>query len=269
MGSGLNVGLLHANVGGNSNHDAYSPCSVEDLTSIGFDYWALGHVHTRDVLRGSNPAIVYPGNPQGRQPNESGVHGVYLVEMDEGGGSRLDFRPTNTVRWEAVQVSIAEFDSEEEVLKAIDQVAQLTLESSVGIPIVMRITLTDRGSMHRFLRRPGTSEELLEWLNAKYAHSTPWLWCERIQIDTLSPIDRSQVAQREDFTGDLVRLASQMRNSPSALTELQESLGDLYLNSNASSYLRLALPAESELRELLTAAEDECVDALVDDEEEG
>lgn len=43
----FNIGLLHANVNNNTQHDAYAPCSLSDLESTNMDYWALGHVHTR------------------------------------------------------------------------------------------------------------------------------------------------------------------------------------------------------------------------------
>ncbi len=88
---GFNVGLLHANVGGNPNHGSYSPCSVTDLEETSIDYWALGHVHTRQVLRQQGPAVVYPGNPQGRHPNKPGARGVYLVEVDDAGAVRMNF----------------------------------------------------------------------------------------------------------------------------------------------------------------------------------
>ena len=35
---GFNIGLLHANVGGNPNHDSYAPCSVTDLMDNEIDY---------------------------------------------------------------------------------------------------------------------------------------------------------------------------------------------------------------------------------------
>jgi DNA repair exonuclease SbcCD nuclease subunit len=41
------VGLLHTNVGGAEGHANYAPCTVEELSARGLDYWALGHVHTR------------------------------------------------------------------------------------------------------------------------------------------------------------------------------------------------------------------------------
>ena len=85
----FNIGLLHANVGGNPNHGSYAPCTVADLEDAGMDYWALGHVHTRQTLREQGPTIAYSGNPQGRHPNETGARGVYLVEVDDYGAVRL------------------------------------------------------------------------------------------------------------------------------------------------------------------------------------
>ncbi len=263
---GLNIGLLHANVGGNPNHDPYSPCAVHDLENIDIDYWALGHVHARQVLREARPAIVYPGNPQGRHPNEIGSHGAYLVEIDESDAVRLDFHPTDVVRWDTREINIAELDSEHKLLDAIDELASCTLDAADGLPVVLRLKLTGRGPMHRPLNRPGIVDEILERLNEEYASAQPWLWCARIELDTASSVDREQVARREDFIGDLVRLGTEMRQRPNALAELRELLRELYIASNASQYLRSFLPSDDELRELLTAAEDECLAALMDDE---
>ena len=91
--SAFTIGLLHANVGGNTDHALYAPCSLEDLAQSGIDYWALGHVHTRQVLRERTPTVVYPGNPQGRHPNETGARGVYLVEVDDYRQRRPGFSP--------------------------------------------------------------------------------------------------------------------------------------------------------------------------------
>ena len=45
----FNIGLLHTSGSGPSAHATYAPCSVNDLTAKGYDYWALGHVHTRST----------------------------------------------------------------------------------------------------------------------------------------------------------------------------------------------------------------------------
>ena len=76
------------------------------------------------------------------------------------------------------------------------------------------------------------------------------------------------MAQREDFAGDLARLSGELRGDPDALVELRDALRTLYVNSNAAPYLRGYLPSDTELRELLAAAEDECLAALVEEEDE-
>ena len=44
------IAMLHANIGRQTGHADYAPAPVTDLTDSGFDYWALGHVHTCAVL---------------------------------------------------------------------------------------------------------------------------------------------------------------------------------------------------------------------------
>ena len=273
LSNGFNVGLLHANVGGNTGHDNYSPCTVSDLAETAIDYWALGHVHTRQVLRQERPTVVYPGNPQGRHPLETGARGVYLVEVDDYGAVSLDFHPVDMVRWETLEVGIAGLDTEQELLDAVDSAAASCADAAGGRSVVFRLTLTGRGPLHRWLRSAGTVDELRERVNEQYAPSTisgqAWLWCERIRADTASPVDREQVALREDFAGDLARLSGELREDPDALGELRDALRTLYANSNAAPYLRGYLPSDGELLELLDAAEDECLASLVNDEDEG
>ena len=279
ISAGFSIGLLHANVGGNTGHDNYSPCTVTDLAETAIDYWALGHVHTRQALRQERPTVVYPGNPQGRHPLETGARGVYLVEVDDYGAVNLDFRPVDVVRWETLEVGIAGLETEQELLDAVDFAVASCANAAGGRSVVFRLTLSGRGPLHRWLRSAGTMDELRERINEQYPPSTSsalptspgrgWLWCERIQADTASPVDREQVVRREDFAGDLARLGGELREDPVALGELRDVLRALYVNSNAAPYLRGYMPSDGELRELLAAAEDECLASLVNEEDEG
>ena len=81
----FNIGMLHCNVGGMEGHDNYAPCSVDDLVGIGLDYWALGHIHMRQTLLEKSPAIIYPGNIQGRDPGETGARGCLIVDVGADG----------------------------------------------------------------------------------------------------------------------------------------------------------------------------------------
>ena len=195
-GGGFGIGLLHANVGGNLDHDSYAPCSVADLAETAIDYWALGHVHTRQVMRQERPTVVYPGNPQGRHPLETGARGVYLVEVDDYGAVSLDFRPVDVVRWETLAVDIAGLEAEQELLDAVDAAVAFCADAAGGRSVVFRLTLSGRGPLHRWLRSAGTLDELRERVNEQYAPSTSsgqaWLWCERMRADTESPVDRGQ-----------------------------------------------------------------------------
>ena len=256
---GFSIGLLHANVGGNVDHDSYAPCSVSDLEETGIDYWALGHVHTREVIRREYPAIVYPGNPQGRHPNETGERGVYLVEVDESGAVELEFRALDVVRWEKRHLDIVDLGDEQRVLDEIFDVARSVLEGAGGRPVVLRLVLGGRGAMDQWLRRPSTVEDVLEQLNGEYAGGHPWLWCERIALETGSSVDREQVVQREDFAGDLARLVDELAGSPEALDELRQPLRDLYETQRARRYLRDLLPGDDELKSIIADAEEECL----------
>ena len=80
----FNIGLLHTSADGRSpEHARYAPCSIEALTDKGYGYWALGHVHKRDVLR-ADPHIVFPGNLQGRFFRETGPKGATVVRVSNG-----------------------------------------------------------------------------------------------------------------------------------------------------------------------------------------
>ena len=265
--SRFNIGLLHANVGGNPNHDSYAPCSVSDLEDTDIDYWALGHVHTREILRKEEPAIVYPGNPQGRHPNELGSRGVYLVEVDDSGEIKLDFRPVDIIRWARKELDIADFNDEQGMLNAIYGMADEAMEESEGKPVVLRAVLRGRGEMNRWLRSPGTLDDILEQLSYEYSDGLPWLWCERIQLETAPAVNHEQVIQREDFVGDLARLADELISSPEDLEGLRASLRDLYDTQRARRYLRDLLPDSEELKRLVSEAEAECLSELVDTEE--
>ncbi len=267
--AGFNVGLLHANVGGHPDHDSYAPCSVADLVATGLDYWALGHVHTRNVLRQEMPAIVYPGNSQGRSPRETGERGVYLVEVNHFGGVRLDFCPVDVVRWELLEINVTGLTSEQELLNAVDEAIVSCSDASGGRPVVFRLTLTGRGTLNRWIRSAGTLEHLRERINDEHDHASRWLWCERIQVDTGPPVDRKRAALREDFAGDLARLSAELREDPEAMEGLRRSLQVLYNSTNARPYLGNGfLPSGDDLLALLAEAEDECLCALVDDEDE-
>ena len=165
-------------------------------------------------------------------------------------------------------MDIAGLEDEQGLLNAIDDAAVSCGVSTGGRPVVFRLALTGRGPLHRRLRREGTVDHIQERLNEQFANAQPWLWCERIQVTTAAPVSIDRIADREDFVGDLARLARELRESSEGLAELQGLLQGLYGSNRARRYLRGLLPENDELLELLSAAEEECIAELVDDEDD-
>ncbi|HHD57358.1 MAG TPA: DNA repair exonuclease, partial [Desulfobulbaceae bacterium] len=70
----VNIGLLHTALAGRDGHEPYAPCTPGELADKGYDYWALGHVHQREIVD-KDPWIVFAGNLQGRHIRETGPRG--------------------------------------------------------------------------------------------------------------------------------------------------------------------------------------------------
>ena len=262
----FNIGLLHANVDSNPAHDSYAPCTLNDLKDTGIDYWALGHVHTRQVLSEANPTVLYPGNPQGRHPNEPGARGVYLVEVTDAGHVSLDFRAVDVVRWATLEIDIRALETEQSLVDKIEQEVSLCQDDADGRDIIFRLVLNGRGPLHDSLRRPGFIDDLAERVNETGLRRRPFLWCERIRASTASLIDREQQRQRSDFVGDLVRLCDELQVTPDSLSEIREKLQELYGRGNAGRYLNQYAPTEDDLLELMVSAEAACLAELLDED---
>ncbi len=143
----FSIALLHASVGGDPNHEPYSPTTTAKLESLGFDYYALGHIHTRQVVS-ADPYIVYSGNSQGLspKPSELGLKGCYEVQVDKDQGPRLTFVQLGPVVFSHVKVDISDSDSLPEITDLISSAAEKFVSSEYldteTAAVVLRVTLT-------------------------------------------------------------------------------------------------------------------------------
>jgi DNA repair exonuclease SbcCD nuclease subunit len=220
-GGVYSIALLHANVGRQSGHADYAPASLTDLTESGFDYWALGHVHTRAVLS-SSPAIVYPGNPQGRHAREAGPRGCFQVDVDTGGRTHLKFIETDVVRWVGLDVSITDHTRMDGLLDRLRGCAGEIAGEFEG-PTVIRCRITGNGSLHTDLQREGVREELEHELATSFE-------IESLRIATGPEVDRERLMETEPLVGDLLRLIERARDDSEYRDHLAESLGPLFRN---------------------------------------
>lgn len=104
------IGMLHGSLTGLKNpHENYAPFTVQELLAKNYDYWALGHIHKRQVIH-ENPVIAYCGNSQGRHRNEAGPKGYYLVSEEQ---QQLvpQFYETAPIDWQTVVIELKQTDS--------------------------------------------------------------------------------------------------------------------------------------------------------------
>lgn len=202
----IQVGVLHANVGAQPGHEPYAPCSLDDLRATGLDYWALGHVHTRQVLAGPDPWVAYPGNLQGRspKPSEQGAKGALLVDL---AGASIPAEPAflalDVVRFVGVDLDVSGLADVGELADALGERAAALRTEHTGRSLVVRARLTGRTALRQDLRRPGLLEELRGEL--QQADERPFLWWDRVEDRTLPEADLDAAAVADDLTGHVLR----------------------------------------------------------------
>jgi exonuclease SbcD len=264
-GPGFHIGLLHANVGSDTGHEPYAPCSLEDLLKPEMDYWALGHVHRRRVLSQNLPFVLYSGNTQGRNMKETGEKGCYLVKVGEDKDVEMEFHATDVIRWTTQDLPIHDLQSEQDLINALDQVCLDISKRESGRPAIARITLSGRGPLYKFLRRPDTVYDLLEVLHEMGMSYSPFVWVEQIQLRVNPEIDPEARMKERDFLGDLLRYSRELSGDEHFMELVREDLAPLFEDSRVRRFLDF--PEEEKLKDLLKEAEKICLENL--DGEEG
>ncbi len=260
-GAPFTIGLLHCNVGGNPNHDNYAPCTLDDLKLTALDYWALGHVHTRQTLRRHGPAVVYPGNIQGRHPNEDGPRGCMMVDVSEEGNINTRFHPLDVVRWEPTDIDISDIASIDKLQDAIEQRLDDLAVKAEGRDVVCSLTLSGRGTMHAELVRSGAVEDLLAELRTT-ASESPWVWVERIYDATRPEMDLRSRAEADDFLGATLRTAEEALEDREGVRELAKVVGEVFTGRKNG----LPAPTDEQVRSWTAEARWELAELLEPEE---
>lgn len=180
----FNLGILHTSLSGNPDHAEYVPCSPTQLIDRGYHYWALGHVHTPAVVCES-PAIVFPGNIQGRSVKETGPRGCYLVTVTDDHRATPHFMPLDDVRWHVLPLDCSRAESISDLIEdAIETLRERA--ASEDCPIMVRLRLEGHTPLHREL--VATGESLRDRLvNAANTATGRRAWLEKVVLETAPP----------------------------------------------------------------------------------
>lgn len=185
------IGLLHGYQEGNySEHDRYAPFTLSELKSKQYDYWALGHIHKRQVLS-QHPLIVYPGNTQGRNRTESGSKGCYLVGL-ENQTEKIEFYPLAPIEWKTIEVSLKNKQTLQEVYQVLNEV--ISQHQKTTHSILLTIELTDTESLMENVLRKLHQGDLLEGLQ-EITHSIPFVFVNQLSIQVKKEVNLPSLIQ--------------------------------------------------------------------------
>ena len=224
--SGLfNIGILHTSLSGSTDHDVYAPCSLTDLTSRHYQYWALGHIHKRIILS-EDPWIVYPGNLQGRDAKETGPKGAMLVEYEGTSVLSADFMALDVVRWQQVEVDLSGKESTGDLVEALRGALSGATLGTEGRPVAVRLLLTGETPLLPLLEQ---KPEFLRQTVLELADeiSEDGLWIEKIKNETTRP-DQKKKESGPEPNDDLLTIMREVAHDPTSLIPfLSDELGAL------------------------------------------
>lgn len=264
---GFNIGLIHANVDNDPKHDPYAPCSSKDLVNTGYDYWALGHVHTRNIVRDHKPFIVYPGNTQGRHVNEPGPRGIIYVNVDEMGEIDTEFVSMDIIRFESIEFTCEKIESINQLESEIKDRFDKTLQNAKKRHVIVELKLIGSTVIDEDLKKPDFELQFKEIINEELGRQSPFLWCANIKIATTALYNRDELINRDDFIGELVRLNDKIRTDDREFESFLQDCNDIYAKGSMKNYLNsIEEMDKSILYELILESEQHYLPKLLEDE---
>jgi DNA repair exonuclease SbcCD nuclease subunit len=204
----FNIGLLHTACG-QGGHENYAPCDLADLERLEYEYWALGHVHMRQILC-EKPWVVFPGNLQGRHVKEEGPKGASLVTVR---GLRVAATPEpvafDVIRWQRLDVDLTGAPTlqaaQDRTRFALDEAALL----ADGRMLIVRITLVGECAVHADLARsPEKTREEMRAAALDVA-APDQLWIEDVRIATRPALDLAAMRAQPGPVGALIHALEQ------------------------------------------------------------
>ena len=217
------VALLHTQVHatpGSEAHHAYAPSELTFLTRAGYDYWALGHVHVKQLLS-EDPPVVYPGSLQGRTHTDTGPRGAYLVDLTDRAAPALVFRSLAHVRWETLRVGgLQDADSLDRLERKITlawRALRAQEATPAGMEWMVRVALDGPTPLWKELRREEDRDVL-----AREIRELLGVLDVTVLADAVHPVVAvEEHRRRTDVLGEALRLLEAVRRGEERLPDFE------------------------------------------------
>ena len=251
----VNVGVLHTSLAGDPHHDSYAPTSLATLVSKGYDYWALGHIHQRAILRESDPCVAYAGNTQGRHVRETGAKGCLVVQIDRGVPPQVTFHATDTVRWFHSTVELAAEDGREGLYDAARRALEECVSAAGGRTAAVRLSFRGATRAHAELCDAASIVETEAEIRSNIAPEVGAVWVEKVHLHLTPPIDVDALRRGNDLLAALLGTIDACASNDEALVELSSVLAPLQKHAKSLRDAGIELDSPENLRRWVRAAE--------------
>jgi exonuclease SbcD len=259
--SPVSIAVLHGTVGIAGPHENYAPFKVKDVMNMGFTYWALGHIHKRQIINESNPVVVYPGNPQGRDFGETGAKGCYLIEIDAERNVNLKFIPVQLIRFEEIEINLTDQDKIDKLWDEIEKNKNSIKDYNKEVSYILRVNLTGRTSLHSHLNKQGELEKLKAHFNEGQLDKIYFTWIDRFELNTRPVIDVEQIKKGNDFIAEILKAFNEYEADLNRLEELVNNIDEEFMTYHIRE--EIAELPKNEQMEILEKAKWKILDQLI------
>lgn len=221
----FNIGLLHTSLDGREGHANYAPCSLDDLNSKDYQYWALGHVHKQEIVQ-EEPFVVFPGCIQGRHIREAGPKGCVLVTVNDDNDAEIEMVSLDVLRWSKLAIDLTDIDDSHEVLECVRKGIEHERELAEDRPLATRILLEGATKIADELAAyPDRLEQQIKALGAETAGDE--LWIERVENATTAKLDLKSTLSDDNAMGRLLKEILNITNGTDDIDGLKEKITEL------------------------------------------
>lgn len=219
----VNIAMLHTSLAGAAGHDIYAPCALGDLVGMGFDYWALGHVHKRQI-HAEAPWVVMPGMPQGRDIGESGPKSASFLTVADG-KINVEEVQTSTVEFLTSSLEITDAESDDALRALLRDHLRATAHALAAPAGVLRLTLSGTPERHWHILRDRNywGAQITD-----LARETDCLWLDKLVLDLDAPTANDGTASATDeLSGIMAAIRGEPGFARAARAEIDEVIQDL------------------------------------------
>lgn len=195
------IAMLHGSIFSNTEHDRYAPFHLTDLTHHDFDYWALGHIHKRQILH-TEPHIAYSGNIQGRNRKETGEKGCFHVSLSPE-GTTVSFVGLEAIQFQTITLDVSDCMDIHQLEHHLQDAIEASLKEP--IPYLIDLHLTSQTLKLMEWETEKYLDEIIELMNESMIQQTNWRFIFRYKITHQENAMEKDLAQGEHFAGELIR----------------------------------------------------------------